>query len=319
MVNSARQILQSLSLSHHANTFDEHGIESSEDVRLLSREDLSALGVVKIGEQNRICAWIKRRKVISPRTIPKVLPTQMTPLPCSQTIEDIFKDKSEHMIERYMNGSDFSRVPDAVDCKDPLCHDLFNILMHDTKLINILVKKFCKIWFKVAASKNKPMTITAIDRNRIIENAMCDFSKIAHCYCHENPVVLSSLPEELATKCLHDFRKVALVLTCKKSVDNSQGKSPSWSDRPVTRRSKLDLCVPLQHRSSSDSTASVDSNSQSLSILSITENKGISPHEAYHFWEGECSLKSPAGIFPHTQPYYKADDPLVHPTSDVGR
>lgn len=307
-MTSARQILQSLSLLHHAKTFDENDIKSSEDVQLLSREDLSALGVVKIGEQNRICAWIKRRKILSPKSGRKGLSSK--PLPCNQTIEDIFAEKSEYIVERYMNGSSFSLIPGAVDCNDSCCHAAFEVFMHDAKLINILANKFCKIWLKVAINKNETMTRKVIDTTQIVDKAMLDFSKIAHCYCHENSVILSSLPEDVAGKCIHDFRKVALVLTCKKSVDESQGKAPSWSDRPVPRRSKLNLCVPIQ-----DSASSVESYSQ----CSLTSEKsGISPHEAYHFWEGECSLRSSSGIFPYTQPRYKADDPLVHSKSEVG-
>jgi len=482
----AKKILKSLNLSHHAKIFDDSGIKSSEDVQLLSREDLLALGVVKIGERNRICAWIENQKIISSKTIhsslkydavddtknctqnnedkvaivkricnivnqgtsfignqqhfggpstakkvPKRLsdpgrqqrpqkqrvvpllinqksnvegsfsklemspcshkseentaknirssqsnhqsflkqrsllmkevhtepipspssqtsegntaekltcraqrsdpckrhssskktstklsiaqydykensPPQMMPLPCNQTIEDIFKEKTELMVECYMSGSDFSLVPDAAECKNCFCHDLLLILMLDMKIVNILAKKFCDIWLNVAANKNKLTTKKATDRNQIVDNAIRDFSKIAHCYCHENAVVLCSLPEGVVTKSLHEFRKIALACACKKSVENSQGKTPNWSHKSLPRRSKLDPCVPLQRRALSEG---------NQPSLPATKESKISPQEAYHFWESECSSKSPNGIFPQMEPHYKADDPLVHPKS----
>eukprot|EP00957_Ditylum_brightwellii_P036328 2751184-Ditylum_brightwellii.AAC.1 len=45
-------------------------------------------------------------------------PSQMTHSTCNQTIEEILKEKSVQMVERYMNGSEFLLIPNAVDCKD---------------------------------------------------------------------------------------------------------------------------------------------------------------------------------------------------------
>uniref|UniRef100_A0A7S4VV10 SAM domain-containing protein n=1 Tax=Ditylum brightwellii TaxID=49249 RepID=A0A7S4VV10_9STRA len=66
----AAQILQTLSLSHHAKAFHEHSIESSEDVQLLSWEDLEELGIVEIDDRYRIWSWIEHQQILSSQAKP---------------------------------------------------------------------------------------------------------------------------------------------------------------------------------------------------------------------------------------------------------
>mmetsp|Transcript_14877 Transcript_14877/g.21155 ORF Transcript_14877/g.21155 Transcript_14877/m.21155 type:complete len:286 (+) Transcript_14877:71-928(+) len=66
----AVQILQTLSLSHHAKAFHEHSIESSEDVQLLSWEDLEELGIVEIDDRYRIWSWIEHQQMPSSQSKP---------------------------------------------------------------------------------------------------------------------------------------------------------------------------------------------------------------------------------------------------------
>jgi len=66
----AVQILQTLSLSHHAKAFHEHSIESSEDVQLLSWEDLEELGIVEIDDRYRIWSWIEHQQILSSQAKP---------------------------------------------------------------------------------------------------------------------------------------------------------------------------------------------------------------------------------------------------------
>eukprot|EP00957_Ditylum_brightwellii_P134957 10289826-Ditylum_brightwellii.AAC.1 len=55
-------ILSHLNLLNHEEAFRENGIETWDDIALLTREDLSELGIVKIGERNRLLALVKSRQ-----------------------------------------------------------------------------------------------------------------------------------------------------------------------------------------------------------------------------------------------------------------
>lgn len=52
------QVLLELGLQQYANSFKENSIETVHDLKLLSTQDLKEIGLVKIGERNRLKSWI---------------------------------------------------------------------------------------------------------------------------------------------------------------------------------------------------------------------------------------------------------------------
>jgi len=52
------KVLQQLRLNHHENAFQENGIATIADMKLLSAEDIREIGVTILGERNRLKKWI---------------------------------------------------------------------------------------------------------------------------------------------------------------------------------------------------------------------------------------------------------------------
>mmetsp|Transcript_14865 Transcript_14865/g.21137 ORF Transcript_14865/g.21137 Transcript_14865/m.21137 type:complete len:277 (+) Transcript_14865:147-977(+) len=76
----ASEILRTLSLSHHVKTFHEQSIESSEDVQLLSWEDLEELGIVDIDDRRRLWSWIEYQQMPPPQSKPSSCVDSLAPV-----------------------------------------------------------------------------------------------------------------------------------------------------------------------------------------------------------------------------------------------
>ena len=58
-------VLAKIRLSHHGDLLLEHGIETAEDLKDLSKEQAQEIGVTKVGELNRLKRWQESFKNVS--------------------------------------------------------------------------------------------------------------------------------------------------------------------------------------------------------------------------------------------------------------